>query len=149
MCNDCSPTAGCHSERDAATFSNISSEIDHKNLFWYISILKLQHTVYLSLSWGLNYFWQLKSIKTLNQRMSGMGLPSTTTAKRGVSPAQTSRSSMIVSNVGGAVERGAKAKFQVTSALDGYMDRLTDQSNTYLPSPRWRCSCRCRTCWRP
>lgn len=47
---------------------------------------------------------QLKWMKTLNQRMSGMGLPSTTTAKRGVSPAQTSKSSMIVSNVGGAVD---------------------------------------------
>lgn len=34
--------------------------------------------------------------------MSGMGLPSTTTANCGNSPAQTSRSSMMVSNVGGA-----------------------------------------------
>lgn len=37
--------------------------------------------------------------------MSGMGLPSTTTAKRGVSPVQTSKSSIMVSNVGGAVDR--------------------------------------------
>lgn len=42
---------------------------------------------------------------TLNQRMSGTGLPSTTTAKRGLSPAQTSKSSMIVSNVGAAGDR--------------------------------------------
>lgn len=46
----------------------------------------------------------LKRMKTLSQRMSGTGLPSTTTAKRGVSPAHTSKSSMIVSNVGGAVD---------------------------------------------
>lgn len=39
-----------------------------------------------------------------------MGLPSTTTAKRGDSPVQTSKSSIIVSNVGGAVDRGAKVQ---------------------------------------
>lgn len=37
---------------------------------------------------------------TLYQRMSGMGFPSTTTAKRGVSPTLTSRSSIIDSKVG-------------------------------------------------
>lgn len=51
--------------------------------------------------------------------MSGTGLPSTTTAKRGVSPVQTSKSSMIVSNVGGAVNEFAKVKYQISSCLDG------------------------------
>lgn len=48
-----------------------------------------------------------------------MGLPSTTTAKRGVSPAQTSKSSMIVSNVGGAVDRDAIKASEVGREVGG------------------------------
>lgn len=53
--------------------------------------------------------------------MSGMGLPSTTTANRGVSPAQTSKSSMIVSNVGGAVDRDAIKASEVGMWVGGWM----------------------------
>lgn len=41
--------------------------------------------------------------RTLYHRMSGSGFPSTTTAKRDVSPTHTSTSSMIVSNFGRTV----------------------------------------------
>lgn len=71
-------------------------------------------------------------LKTLNQRMSGIGLPSTTTAKRGVSPEQTSKSSMIVSNVGGALDGDANVQYQVTTVR--ISDRQTDRQIYCLPA---------------
>lgn len=93
---------------------------------------------------------QEKWIKTLNQRMSGMGLPSTTTAKRGVSPAQTSRSSMMVSNVGGTVDIVARwnKKYIYNSYIKG-METSPSRSPSYLRAPQWRCSCHFHIHWWP
>ena len=57
---------------------------------------------------------------TLYQRMSGIGFPSTTTAKRGVSPTLTSKSSMMVSNVGGAE---SKSTNNLNTAFNEFLER--------------------------
>lgn len=49
--------------------------------------------------------------RTLNHRMSGSGLPSTTTARRHVSPMCTSTSSMMVSNLGGTAKEEKKSNY--------------------------------------
>lgn len=109
MCSDCSLTRGHHpasrnfQTKSQTKFKNVKrSTVKHSYTF--CKIKAVQNSVYRVDLPNEEKDLQLKRMKTLNQRMSGMGLPSTTTAKRGVSPAQTSKSSMIVSNVGGAVD---------------------------------------------
>lgn len=48
---------------------------------------------------------------TLYHRISGSGLPSTTTARRHVSPMCTSTSSMMVSNLGGTTKEERKSNY--------------------------------------
>lgn len=91
---------------------------DDQGIFWVIIdegevAALLEEDVILqsatALKWEVTYRLicstaEVKSL-TLYHRMSGSGFPSTTTAKRDVSPMYTSTSSMIVSNFGRTVTK--------------------------------------------
>lgn len=98
MCSDCSLPEECPSESKEHRLWQVF--LFGFSVFFRLAQTILKITLYLSLK--VKKERKKQKNPTLNQRMSGTGLPSTTTAKRGLSPAQTSRSSMIVSNVGAA-----------------------------------------------